>query len=42
VDRGAKGEYWQFKVSNLRGADFELDSLEAFLVVLRRRGYIAS
>lgn len=38
VGRGAKGEYWQFKVSNLRGADFEINSLESFLVVLRRNG----
>jgi hypothetical protein len=42
VGRGEKGEYWQFKVSNIRGADFEIDSLESFLVVLRRGGNIGS
>lgn len=38
VGSGDKGEYWQFKVSNLRGADFELNSLESFIVLLRRNG----
>jgi len=38
VGRGAIGEYWQFRVSNLRGADFELDSLESFIILRGRNG----
>lgn len=36
VGREGKGSYWKFKVINVRGADFEMDTLEMFPVVLGR------
>ena len=36
VGREGKGSYWKFKVINVRGADFEMDTLEMFPIVLGR------
>lgn len=40
IGRGGKGEYWQFKLENVRGANFEMNSFECFLIVLRRGGCV--
>jgi len=36
VGREGKGSYWKFKIINVRGADFEIDTLEMFPIVLGR------
>lgn len=38
VGRDFIGEYWQFKISNMRGADFEINSLESFIILRGRNG----
>jgi hypothetical protein len=35
--RGAKGRYWKFKIENIAGSSFELDSLELNAEVIQRR-----
>lgn len=37
IGRGLKSVYWDFEVANIDGADFELDSLELFPMILDRR-----
>lgn len=37
IGRGLKSRYWQFELANVDGADFELDALELYPVVLNRR-----
>jgi hypothetical protein len=36
-DRGAKSVYWQFELTNVDGADFELHEVSVMPVILRRR-----
>lgn len=37
IGRGIKSVFWDFEVANIKGADFELDSLELFPMILDRR-----
>lgn len=37
IGRGLKARYWKFRLENVRGSDFELESLEIRPVVLERR-----
>jgi len=36
VGRDGKGSYWKFKIANVRGYDFKMDTLEMFPIVLER------
>lgn len=36
IGRDEKAEWWQIKLSNVRGADFEMNSLESFNIILGR------
>ncbi len=36
LGKGVKAAYWQFKLENTKGADFDLDSIEFFVVPLTR------
>lgn len=36
IGREGKGSYWKFKVVNVRGYDFKIDTLEMFPIVLER------
>lgn len=38
VGKGLKSRYWQFRLENKAGADFDLDSIEIMPTVLRQRG----
>lgn len=38
IGKGLKSRYWQFRVENKAGADFDLDSIEIMPTVLRQRG----
>ena len=38
LGKGLEGQYWQFRVDNVNGADFELDSIEFKPTVLSRHG----
>jgi hypothetical protein len=38
IGKGLEGQYWQFRVDNVDGADFELDSIEFKPSVLSRHG----
>lgn len=38
LGKGLEGQYWQFRVDNVNGADFELDSIEFKPAVLSRHG----
>ena len=38
LGKGLEGQYWQFRVDNVNGSDFELDSIEFKPVVLSRHG----
>ena len=38
IGKGLEGQYWQFRVDNVDGADFELDSIEFKPAVLSRHG----
>lgn len=37
LPRGLKAHYWQFELINANGADFELDTLEVYPLILTRR-----
>lgn len=37
IGRGLKAVYWDFEVANINGADFDVDSLELFPMILDRR-----
>lgn len=36
LGKGVKSAYWQFKLENLKGADFDVDSIEFYVVPLTR------
>ena len=36
VGRKGKGSYWKIKITNVRGCDFKLDTLEMFPIILER------
>ena len=38
IGKGLKSRYWQFRLENKAGADFDLDSIEILPNVLRQRG----
>lgn len=38
IGKGLKSRYWQFRLENKAGADFDLDSIEILPTVLRQRG----
>jgi hypothetical protein len=38
IGKGLEGQYWQFRVDNVDGADFELDSIEFKPSILSRHG----
>lgn len=38
LGKGLEGQYWQFRVDNVNGADFELDTIEFKPTVLSRHG----
>jgi len=38
IGKGLEGQYWQFRVDNVNGADFELDSIEFKPTILSRHG----
>jgi hypothetical protein len=38
LGKGLEGRYWQFRIENQNGCDFELDSLEFKPEILKRRG----
>jgi hypothetical protein len=38
IGKGLEGQYWQFRVDNVDGADFELDSIEFKPTLLSRHG----
>jgi hypothetical protein len=38
IGKGLEGQYWQFRVDNVNGADFELDSIEFKPTLLSRHG----
>ncbi len=38
LGKGLEGQYWQFRVDNVNGADFELDTIEFKPAVLSRHG----
>ena len=38
LGKGLEGQYWQFRVENVNGADFELDSIEFKPTILSRHG----
>lgn len=38
IGKGLKSRYWQFRLENKAGADFDLDSIEIMPTVLRQRG----
>jgi hypothetical protein len=38
IGKGLEGQYWQFRIDNVAGADFELDSIEFKPVLLTRHG----
>ena len=35
--RGVKSVYWQFEITNIEGADFEVDTIKLLPVILNRR-----
>ncbi len=37
LPKGLKAHYWQFELINVQGADFELDTLEVYPLILTRR-----
>lgn len=37
LGRGVKSRYWQYEISNISGADFDIDSIELLPLVLKRR-----
>jgi hypothetical protein len=37
MGRGVKSRYWQFTISNVDGADFEIDELVLLPIILKRR-----
>ncbi len=37
LPKGLKAHYWQFELANVQGADFELDTMEVYPLILTRR-----
>lgn len=37
IGQGLKSRYWQFELTNIDGADFEIDQLELYPIILGRR-----